>query len=175
MAAWDPLENTFHYDNASLEKASKDYGNIVQLKPNSVFGPNYVSDIQFFIKQKYKHYDTDKNKSIAIRACGHSTRGQSQVLAVIVVNMTAIKNFKGSRINIGKNHMGYYADVGCELQWIDILKDTLKVNLTPVSFTDYIHASVGGTLSNGGISGQSFQHGPQISNVYSLYAITGNI
>jgi cytokinin dehydrogenase len=32
---------------------------------------------------------------------------------------------------------------------------------------------VGGTLSNAGISGQAFHHGPQISNVYELDVVTG--
>ncbi|CAA0829217.1 Cytokinin dehydrogenase 3 [Striga hermonthica] len=172
--AWNPPANRFDYSNASLDKASKDYGNIVHLRPHSILDPKCVSDIQSLIWQKYNHYDTETNKSIAIRACGHSTRGQSQVLNGIVVNMTAMNNTRWSRINIGKNYkLGYYADVGCEQQWLDVLQATLKVNLTPVSWTDYLHESVCGTLSNAGISGQSFQHGPQISNVYSLYAITG--
>ncbi|GER25164.1 cytokinin oxidase/dehydrogenase [Striga asiatica] len=164
MTAFDPL---FRYDNATLELASQDYGLIVRDRPDSVFEPKYVRDIQFLIRQKYNRHD----KNLSLRAHAHSTRGQCQVLGGIVINMTSIKNT--SRINIGHNNIGYYADVGGELLWLDILKATLKRNLAPVSWTDYLHASVGGTLSNGGISGQSFKHGPQISNVYSLNAITG--
>ena len=68
----------------------------------------------------------------------------------------------------------YYVDVwGGEL-WIDILNWTLENGgLAPKSWTDYLYLSVGGTLSNAGISGQAFHHGPQISNVYEVDVITG--
>ncbi|KAJ6306415.1 hypothetical protein OIU78_021684 [Salix suchowensis] len=57
--------------------------------------------------------------------------------------------------------------------WIDVLRSTLEHGLAPKSWTDYLYLSVGGTLSNGGISGQAFNHGPQISNVYELDVVTG--
>ncbi|KAI3464904.1 hypothetical protein Pfo_021567 [Paulownia fortunei] len=66
-----------------------------------------------------------------------------------------------------------YVDVwGGEL-WIDVLRSTLEYGLAPKSWTDYLYLSVGGTLSNAGISGQAFNHGPQISNVYELEVVTG--
>ncbi|GER25175.1 cytokinin oxidase/dehydrogenase [Striga asiatica] len=173
-SAWDPLANRFQYDNASLEKASKDYGNIVHLIPTSVFNPTYISDIQILITQKYNNYARETNKSFAIRACGHSTRGQSQVLGGISINVTSLNTTYKMRIKILEDPIyGFYADVGAELQWLDVLWTTLKYNLTPVSWTDYLKESVGGTLSNAGISGQSFKYGPQISNVYSLSVVTG--
>uniref|UniRef100_J3L4L0 cytokinin dehydrogenase n=1 Tax=Oryza brachyantha TaxID=4533 RepID=J3L4L0_ORYBR len=69
---------------------------------------------------------------------------------------------------------GHYIDVwGGEL-WIDVLNWTLAHGgLAPRSWTDYLYLSVGGTLSNAGISGQAFHHGPQISNVYELDVVTG--
>ncbi|KAI4323494.1 hypothetical protein L6164_023092 [Bauhinia variegata] len=48
-----------------------------------------------------------------------------------------------------------------------------KDGLAPRSWTDYLHLTVGGTLSNAGISGQAFRHGPQISNVEQLEIVTG--
>ncbi len=57
--------------------------------------------------------------------------------------------------------------------WIDVLKATLKHGLAPRSWTDYLYLSVGGTLSNAGVSGQTFRHGPQISNVLQLEVVTG--
>ena len=66
-----------------------------------------------------------------------------------------------------------YVDVGGELLWFDVLHATLKHGLTPRVWTDYLRITVGGTLSNAGISGQAFPHGPQISNVYELDVVTG--
>lgn len=87
----------------------------------------------------------------------------------MVVEMTSLSG--GIRVFSGPG--GPYADVGGELLWIDVLKATLRQGLAPVSWTDYLYLSVGGTLSNAGISGQAFQRGPQITNVLELDVITG--
>jgi cytokinin dehydrogenase len=86
---------------------------------------------------------------------------------------------RGSRLGLGNLAKPQVAvkemhvDVwGGEL-WIDVLRSTLEHGLAPKSWTDYLYLSVGGTLSNGGISGQAFNHGPQISNVYELDVVTG--
>lgn len=79
----------------------------------------------------------------------------------------------GIRVSWNSSLGYYYADVGGEKTWIDVLRAGLDYGLAPVSWTDYLYLSVGGTLSNGGISGQAFLHGPQISNVLELDVITG--
>ena len=66
-----------------------------------------------------------------------------------------------------------YADVGAGALWVEVLEECLRAGLAPRSWTDYLHLTVGGTLSNGGISGQAFKHGPQISNVLELEVVTG--
>ncbi|KAL0308486.1 UNVERIFIED_CONTAM: Cytokinin dehydrogenase 2 [Sesamum radiatum] len=87
--------------------------------------------------------------------------------------MTAL-NKSRSRIRVsGKESSGFYADVGGEQLWIDVLRATLKGGLAPVSWTNYLYLSVGGTLSNAGVGGQTFQRGPQINNVLELDVITG--
>jgi cytokinin dehydrogenase len=57
--------------------------------------------------------------------------------------------------------------------WVDVLQATLKEGLAPNSWTDYLHVTVGGTLSNVGVGGQTFRHGPQISSVLQLEVVTG--
>ena len=95
----------------------------------------------------------------------------------VVVEMRSLNNCScGSGIRVTKNPIwGSYADVGGEQQWIDVLQATLKHGLAPVSWTDYLYLTIGGTLSNAGISGQTFRHGPQISNVYEMDVLTGII
>src|SRR5262249_36169040 len=44
---------------------------------------------------------------------------------------------------------------------------------TPPVFTDYVHLSVGGTLSVGGIGGTSHHFGVQADNVVELEVVTG--
>ncbi|CAI9782634.1 unnamed protein product [Fraxinus pennsylvanica] len=79
------------------------------------------------------------------------------------------KNGNGIRVSTSGN----YVDVGGEQLWIDVLNATLEHGLAPVSWTDYLYLTVGGTLSNAGISGQTFLYGPQISNVLEMDVITG--
>ncbi|GKB06404.1 cytokinin dehydrogenase 6-like protein [Tanacetum coccineum] len=52
--------------------------------------------------------------------------------------------------------------------WINILHESLKYGLALKSWSYYMHLTVGSTLSSAGISGQEFQHGPQLSNVHQL-------
>jgi cytokinin dehydrogenase len=66
-----------------------------------------------------------------------------------------------------------YVDVSGGELWINILNETLRYGLAPRSWTDYLHLTVGGTLSNAGVSGQAFRHGPQISNVQKMEIVTG--
>ncbi|RVW66836.1 Cytokinin dehydrogenase 3 [Vitis vinifera] len=102
-------------------------------------------------------------------------RGQAMASHGVVVEMRSLNNCScGSGIRVTKNPIwGSYADVGGEQQWIDVLQATLKHGLAPVSWTDYLYLTIGGTLSNAGISGQTFRHGPQISNVYEMDVLTG--
>jgi len=69
---------------------------------------------------------------------------------------------------------GPFVDAAGGELWIDVLKATLKEGLTPRSWTDYLYLSVGGTLSNAGISGQTFRYGPEINNVLQLEVVTGS-
>lgn len=66
-----------------------------------------------------------------------------------------------------------YVDVAGGTLWVDVLRETAEKGVSPVSWTDYLHISVGGTLSNAGIGGQVFRNGPQISNVLELDVIIG--
>ncbi|GMQ06909.1 hypothetical protein CsSME_00051326 [Camellia sinensis var. sinensis] len=83
-----------------------------------------------------------------------------------------MESFSGMemQVYIGKHP---YVDVYGGKLWINILHESLKHGLAPKSWTDYLHLTVGGTLSNAGISGQAFRHGLQISNVHQLEAVTG--
>ena len=87
----------------------------------------------------------------------------------MVVLMTGVGNRRSPEVS----EKMMYVDVwGGEL-WIDVLKSTIRYGLAPKSWTDYLYLSVGGTLSNAGISGQAFNHGPQISNVHEVDVVTG--
>ncbi|TYK10080.1 cytokinin dehydrogenase 4 [Cucumis melo var. makuwa] len=165
----DKLKN----DPLTISLASKDYGLMVQENPSGVFFPLTGHDVVGLIRFMYT---SPVPLHIAARGQGHCVRGQALVENGLVVNMTSLGGFrqKTSRIVVSTTSpLGPYADVGAEQLWIDVLHATTQKGLSPVSWTDYLHITVGGTLSNAGISGQTFRFGPQINNVHELDVITG--
>ncbi|KAK7411932.1 hypothetical protein VNO78_03376 [Psophocarpus tetragonolobus] len=169
----EELAKKLNRNNETLSIASTDYGNIFHQTPWAVLEPSLVSDISSLI-----NYSNSLSTpfTIAQRGQAHSTKGQANAPHGVVVNMTNFKRY-GSRISVPhcdvNSETGCYADVGSEQVWIDLLRKTLEYGLTPLAWTDYINLSIGGTLSNAGISGQAFRHGPQISNVLEMDVITG--
>ncbi|KAF3326887.1 cytokinin dehydrogenase 6-like protein [Carex littledalei] len=136
--------------------------------PAAVLYPSSPHDISSLIRFSY----TSSNPFyISPRGNGHSINGQATALDGVVINMRSLSYGHSNRINVSEANR--YVDVGAEQLWIDLLHETLKYELAPKSWTDYLHLTVGGTLSVGGISGQTFRYGPQISNVFELDVITG--
>ncbi|KAJ1400673.1 Oxygen oxidoreductase covalent FAD-binding site [Sesbania bispinosa] len=162
-------------DPVTISLASTDFGHIVHQNPFAIFAPSSINDISKLIKFSNS---VPTPFSIAARGQGHSVHGQAMTHDGVVVNMTELNNgFRnGSGIVVVSDPLmgNNYADVGGEQIWIDVLHACLQSGLTPLSWTDYLYLSVGGTLSNAGISGQTFRFGPQISNVHELDVVTGN-
>nr|BAM74651.1 cytokinin oxidase/dehydrogenase [Torenia fournieri] len=172
-------------DLESITKASTDHGNLIHDKPSSVLYPSSIDDIVALVKLSN---NCSSPFTVSAKGCGHSVRGQAMSRSGVVIDMTSLNkhDHKNNMNNDAKNEnydsgirvswsssLGYYADVGGEQLWIDVLRATIEHGLAPLSWTDYLYLTVGGTLSNGGISGQSFLHGPQISNVLELDVVTG--
>ncbi|CAK9328226.1 unnamed protein product [Citrullus colocynthis] len=157
------------HDSAALTSAATDFGHMVSDPPAAVLFPSSVNDIITLVKLANSR---SVPFNIAAKGCGHSVRGQAMAGNGVVVEMTSLNN--PTRISIsGSESVGFFADVGGEQLWIDVLNATLKHGLAPASWTDYLYLTVGGTLSNAGISGQTFRYGPQISNVVELDVVTG--
>jgi cytokinin dehydrogenase len=112
----------------------------------------------------------DSELAVAARGHSHSLQGQAQAHQGVVINMESLQVHK---MHVYSGNYPYVDASGGEL-WIDILRECLKYGLAPKSWTDYLHLTVGGTLSNAGVSGQAFRHGPQISNVNQLEVVTGS-
>ncbi|XP_018681419.2 cytokinin dehydrogenase 3 isoform X1 [Musa acuminata AAA Group] len=151
--------------------ASLDFGRIVFNSPSAVLRPQSPRDISLLLT--FLSASSFSKVTIAARGAGHSIYGQAQALDGIVIEMDSIP----SDIYIHKKRddgSGFsYADVGGGALWVELLEESLKHGLAPRSWTDYLYLSIGGTLSNGGISGQTFKYGPQISNVLQLDVVTG--
>ncbi|PSS24430.1 Cytokinin dehydrogenase [Actinidia chinensis var. chinensis] len=161
-----PLNGHFSFDE--IHHAARDFGNRYRFLPLAVLHPKSVSDIATTINHVWQ-MGPGSELTVAARGHGHSLQGQAQAHRGVVINM---ESFHGPEMKVhhGKNP---YVDVSGGELWINILRESLKYGLAPKSWTDYLHLTVGGTLSNAGISGQAFRHGPQISNVHQLEVVTG--
>ncbi|KAE9604700.1 hypothetical protein Lal_00010820 [Lupinus albus] len=175
LATLESISHKLQDDPEAIELASKDYGNLVHSFPLAVFHPSSIYDIVSLVKHSY---NSTIPFNIAARGQGHSTRGQAMASDGVVVDMAGFRERRnGVGISVSFDPFVesyyYYADVGGEQLWIDVLHKSLEYGLAPVSWTDYLYLTVGGTLSNAGISGQTFHYGPQISNVHEMDVITG--
>lgn len=163
----NPTAAHLSIDPCELDSASRDFGGQNRAEPLAVFHRASADDVSWMVKMVY---DSAHGLTVSARGHGHSINGQAQTANGVVIKMGG--SGEGVRSKVFEKLR--YVDVwGGEL-WIDVLNSTLKYGLAPKSWTDYLYLSVGGTLSNAGISGQAFNHGPQISNVYELDVVTGN-
>lgn len=152
-----------------LNHAAKDFGNRCHFLPLAILYPKSVLDISSTLKHVFE-IGTRIDLTVAARGNGHSLEGQAQAYQGLVINMKSLQELE---MKFKINEELSYVDVSAGELWINVLHESLKLGLAPKSWTDYLHLTVGGTLSNAGISGQAFKHGPQINNVYQLEVVTG--
>ncbi|XP_072993735.1 cytokinin dehydrogenase 3-like [Typha latifolia] len=153
-------------------EASVDYGRIIFNSPAAILRPKSPKDISLLLGF-LSSSSSNKYLTVAARGAGHSIYGQAQASGGIVIEMDSLpSSIKIHRSGDGDKIISY-ADVSGGALWIELLEESLKLGLAPRSWTDYLYLSIGGTLSNAGISGQAFKYGPQISNVLQLDIITG--
>ena len=150
--------------------AATDFGGMQNTKPLAFIHPAGSDDISKIIR----HAGRFGSMTVAARGNGHSINGQAMSNNGLVVNMKTIKKICVKRINF-RGNATYVVDVGGGALWEEVLKRcVLEHGLAPRSWTDYLGLTVGGTLSNGGVSGQAFRYGPQTSNVIEMEVVTGN-
>ncbi|KAL8144039.1 hypothetical protein V2J09_017071 [Rumex salicifolius] len=154
-------------DPSDLHSASRDFGSMTRSEPLAILRPGSADDVAVMVKAAY---GSSRWLPVSARGHGHSINGQAHAGNGVVIEMTRGKGeVAGPRVDVE----GMYVEAWGGETWADVLRSTLVYGLAPRSWTDYLHLTVGGTLSNGGISGQAFHHGPQLSNVHQLQVVTG--
>ncbi|MCB9434654.1 MAG: FAD-binding protein [Ardenticatenaceae bacterium] len=148
-------------DSAQLDAAADDFGHMVSHRPLAVLDPGSINDVVVMVQFAKQH-----DIKVSARGQGHSTQGQAQNEAGVVINM--------STLNTIHSITATEAHVQGGVTWFDLAGATTAAGFTPPTLTDYVHLSVGGTLAVGGIGGQGFAHGPQVDNVNELTVVTGN-
>ncbi|MBU8900336.1 FAD-binding protein [Corallococcus sp. M34] len=157
------LDGELRMDTESRAAATEDFGHIRHRMPWAVLIPGSVQDIVAMVRFA-RHQGL---KIAGARGLGesHSTFGQSQVEAGIVIDMSALSSIH----EIGEDSA--WVDAG--VRWHELLQATTPRGRSPPVLTDYIELSIGGTLSAGGIGGQAFRWGLQVDNVMEMDVVTG--
>ncbi|XP_057960128.1 cytokinin dehydrogenase 7 isoform X1 [Malania oleifera] len=148
--------------------AGKDFGGMRAAKALALARPAGADDVARVVRAASR----SANLTVAARGNGHSINGQAMAERGLVIDMRAMENQIAVAAEPGATPP--YADVGGGALWEDVLKRCVsKFGVAPRSWTDYLGLTVGGTLSNAGVSGQAFRYGPQTSNVTELEVVTG--
>ncbi len=142
-----------------IAAAGRDFGGIRAENPAFVVRARNTADVENVLSEARA-----RGLCVAARGQGHSTRGQAHAPAGIVVDMCDANEV---RVEDG------IAIAQAGARWDRVLRKTLEVGLSPPVLTDYLGLSVGGTLSVGGVGGQSFRHGLQVDQVEALRVVTG--
>jgi len=154
------LDGELTTDPAVLAEAGDDYGHIVRRTPLAVLRPGSVADVVALVRYAARH-----RIAVSVRGQGHSTYGQAQVGAGVVIDsrtLDQVHEIRADRVTV---------DAG--VTWHELATATLARGLTPPVFTDYLDLSVGGTLNAGGIGGTTQTYGMQVDTVLELEVVTG--
>ncbi|MBW4489564.1 MAG: FAD-binding protein [Trichocoleus desertorum ATA4-8-CV12] len=160
LAELPPLDGAIYTDEATRQAAADDFGHIVHRQPIAVLKPGSKTDIVKVVQFARTH-----QLKVAARGQGHSSNGQAQVEAGIVIDMSTLNQI----VQIGADR----AKVQGGVLWLELLQAAIAQGLTPPVLTDYLELSIGGTLSAGGIGGASHRYGVQVDQVLELEVVTG--
>jgi cytokinin dehydrogenase len=152
--------------------SATDFGAVVSGAPFAIMRPESAADVALLLAA-LSSAPPRPRATVAARGAAHSLQGQAQARGGIVLETRSLPRAVVVVAGGEQADARAYADVGAGALWVEVLQECLKAGLAPLSWTDYLYLTVGGTLSNAGISGQAFKHGPQISNVLQLEVVTG--
>lgn len=160
------LDGSLELDPELCARAGDDFGHMVSDVPWAVLFPGSIDDIETMVRFARQH-----RLHIAGRQAfdeSHSTYGQSQVEAGIVIDMASLSHVPA----VGPDDDEIWVEAGA--RWREVTGKAFAAGKSPPVFPDYVDLSVGGTLSVGGIGGQTHLVGLTVDNVTGLEVVTGN-
>ncbi|MGW6242084.1 FAD-binding protein [Streptomyces sp. NPDC055094] len=163
------LDGTLKTSAADLVQFSKDFGNLVSdITPWAVLVPGSVNDI-------VKMVNFARSNKLKIAANGrsgtgddlesHSNYGQAAVPGGISVDSRGLSKI----VSIGANT----AVVEAGVTWHQLTEAALAKGKMPPAMPDYMHLSIGGTISVGGIGGTVGKYGLAVDTIESIDIVTG--
>ncbi|MFF7995005.1 FAD-binding protein [Kitasatospora xanthocidica] len=173
VARLPALEGSVTLEGAGLERFSSDFGHLVRSEPRAVLRPGSVRDVQRVVAFARRHripvaVNGQSGDVAQVGAAGlesHSSYGQAGAAGGIAVDARGLSRVVSVRPG--------RAVVEAGATWAQVVEAGLAVGWVPPCLTDYLHLSVGGTLSVGGIGGGVQRFGLQADRVLELEVVTG--
>lgn len=145
-----------------------DFGRVVRRTPTAVLRPGSVRDVAAVVRYARRH-----GLSVAVNGQGgmtghresHSNYGQATAEGGIAIDAKPLAAVGA----VGATGV----DVEAGATWAAVTDAALAAGRTPPVLTDFLHLSVGGTLSAGGLGGTMQKVGSQADNVTELRVVTG--
>jgi cytokinin dehydrogenase len=165
-----PLDGVLETSADVLAGFSKDFGNLaVPSAPRAVLKPGSVQDIVKIIRFARANGLTvamnGQSGSSSDDFESHSSYGQAAVPGGIAIDSRSLSEIH----SVGSTS----AVVGAGVTWAQLLEVALAQGKTVPALTDYLHLSVGGTISVGGIGGSVQKYGLSADLVEEIEIVTG--
>ncbi|MFF7995901.1 FAD-binding protein, partial [Kitasatospora xanthocidica] len=161
------LQGTLTTAPATRAAFAQDFGRLTTTTPYAVLNPACAQDIATVIT-----YARRNNLKVAMNGQSgtdtlesHSNYGQAGVQGGIAVNARSLNRIH----TITPTN----ATVDAGVTWAQLTDAALTQGLTPPCLTDYLHLSIGGTISVGGIGSTVHKHGLQADTVEAIEIVTG--
>ncbi|MEU9048604.1 MULTISPECIES: FAD-binding protein [unclassified Kitasatospora] len=163
------LQGTLTTNPATTAAFAKDFGRLTAATPYAVLTPAGAQDIATVI-----NFARRNNLKVAMNGQSgtgndlesHSNYGQAGVAGGISINARALNRIH----SITPTN----ATVDAGVTWAQLTDAALAHGLTPPCLTDYLHLSIGGTISVGGIGSTVHKYGLQADTVEAIEIVTGN-
>jgi FAD/FMN-containing dehydrogenase len=154
------LEGRLVTDAAALDEVSQDNGRMVSRRPLAVLRPGGVADVVRIVR-----YANEHGLKVAMRGQGHSSYGQAQVEAGVVIDSRPLRRVR--KVSDREVHV----EAGATFD--EVVAATLTRGRTIPVLPDTQVLTVGGTLSIGGTGNASHRQGAIVDHARELEIVTG--
>ncbi|WBP90968.1 FAD-binding protein [Kitasatospora cathayae] len=173
VAELPALDGTVTLNGEDLERFAGDFGHLITAAPRAVARPTSVRDVQRIVAFARHHripvaVNGQSGDAALLGRSGlesHSSYGQANPRGGIAIDARGLDTIVSVRPG--------EAVVQAGATWAQLTDAALAKGWIPPALTDYLHLSVGGTLSVGGIGGAVQHHGLQTDTVRELQVVTG--
>ncbi|MFE6055869.1 FAD-binding protein [Kitasatospora sp. NPDC056446] len=167
------LDGAVTLQGAATERFASDFGHLVRAAPRAVLRPGSVRDVQRVVAFARRHripvaVNGQSGDLAQVGEAGlesHSSYGQANPRGGIAIDARGLS--KVVSVRAGR------AVVEAGATWAQVVDAGLAAGWVPPCLTDYLHLTVGGTLSVGGIGGAVQRYGLQADQVLELDVVTG--